>query len=72
MALVMNQTFRGRNLNAAFLLLPFIVPNRALHGGVDVDPSIPPSASSTGSWCTAGSSAGGYSWLGNATLAMCR
>src|SRR6266700_2577784 len=26
MALVMNQTFRGRNLARAFLLLPFIVP----------------------------------------------
>ena len=26
MALVMNQTFRGRNLTRAFLLLPFIVP----------------------------------------------
>jgi multiple sugar transport system permease protein len=26
MALVMNQSFRGRNLTRAFLLLPFIVP----------------------------------------------
>src|SRR4030095_8898951 len=69
MALVMNQTFRGRNLTRAFLLLPFIVPT-ALSTVAWMwifDPTF-----SVINWLLvhAGVIGSGYSFLGNASLAM--
>src|SRR2546427_5977231 len=69
MALVMNQSFRGRNLARAFLLLPFIVPT-ALSTVACVwilDPTF-----SVVNWLLVnlGIISSGYSWLGNASLAM--
>jgi len=69
MALVMNQTFRGRNIVRASLLLPFIVPT-ALSTGAwmwILDPTF-----SVVNWLMVhgGLISSGFSWLGNATLAM--
>src|ERR1700730_1260023 len=69
MALVMNQAFRGRNLARAFLLLPFIVP--AILSTIAwmwiFDPTF-----SVINWTLVhtGAISKGFSWLGNATLAM--
>jgi len=69
MALVMNQTFRGRNLTRAFLLLPFIVPTAlsTVAWMWILDPTF-----SIVNWLLVhgGIISSGYSWLGNATLAM--
>src|SRR5499426_2707017 len=69
MALVMNQTFRARNLVRASLLLPFIVPT-ALSTFAwmwILDPTF-----SVVNWLLVhgGIISSGFSWLGNATLAM--
>src|SRR5262245_54862161 len=69
MALVMNQTFRGRNIARASLLLPFIVPT-ALSTVAWMwifDPTF-----SVINWLLvhAGIITSGYSFLGNASLAM--
>jgi len=69
MALVMNQTFRGRNLTRAFLLLPFIVPTAlsTVAWMWILDPTF-----SVVNWLLVhgGIISSGYSWLGNASLAM--
>ena len=69
MALVMNQSFRGRNLTRAFLLLPFIVPTAlsTVAWMWILDPTF-----SVVNWLLvhAGVITSGYSFLGNATLAM--
>src|SRR5437867_13322380 len=69
MALVINQQFRGRNLARAFLLLPFIVPTAlstvAWMWILDATFSVV-------NWLLVhgGLISSGYSWLGNASLAM--
>jgi multiple sugar transport system permease protein len=69
MALVMNQAFRGRNLTRAFLLLPFIVPTilSTIAWMWILDPTF-----SVVNWTLVhtGAIKQGFSWLGNATLAM--
>src|SRR2546430_11280285 len=69
MALVINQQFRGRNLARAFLLLPFIVPTAlsTVAWMWILDPTF-----SVVNWLLvrAGVITSGYSFLGNATLAM--
>jgi multiple sugar transport system permease protein len=69
MALVMNQQFRGKNLARAFLLLPFIVPTAlsTIAWMWLLDPTF-----SVVNWVLlhAGAITSGFSWLGNATLAM--
>src|SRR5499433_4533126 len=69
MALVMNQAFRGRNLVRAFLLLPFIVPTAlsTVAWMWILDPTF-----SVVNWLLVhgGVISSGYSWLGNASLAM--
>jgi multiple sugar transport system permease protein len=69
MALVMNQSFRGRNLARAFLLLPFIVPTvlSAVAWMWILDPTF-----SVINWTllNTGLVKQNFSWLGNATLAM--
>jgi multiple sugar transport system permease protein len=69
MALVMNQHFRGRNLARAFLLLPFIVPTvlSTIAWMWILDPTF-----SVVNWLLVhwGVISSGFSWLGNATLAM--
>ena len=69
MALVMNQTFRGRNLTRAFLLLPFIVPTAlsTIAWMWILDPTF-----SVVNWLLVHGKiiSSGYSFLGNATLAM--
>ncbi len=69
MALVMHQQFRGKNLARAFLLLPFIVPTilSTVAWMWMLDPTF-----SVVNWVLvhAGVVAAGYSWLGNASLAM--
>src|SRR4030095_5385656 len=69
LALVMNQDFRGRNLARAFLLLPFIVPTvlSTIAWLWIFDPTF-----SVVNWflVQVGAVKSGFSWLGNATLAM--
>jgi multiple sugar transport system permease protein len=69
MALVMNQAFRGRNLARAFLLLPFIVPTilSTIAWMWIFDPTF-----SVINWTLvhSGAISQGFSWLGNASLAM--
>jgi multiple sugar transport system permease protein len=69
MALVMNQRFRGRSLVRAFLLLPFIVPTvlSTVAWMWILDPTF-----SIVNWVLVNTGAikSGFSWLGNATLAM--
>ena len=69
MALVMNQHFRGKNLARASLLLPFIVPTAlsTIAWMWILDPTF-----SVVNWLLVHSGAitSGFSWLGNATLAM--
>src|SRR5262245_8357695 len=69
MALVMNQAFRGRNLVRAFLLLPFIVPTAlsTVAWMWILDPTF-----SVVNWLLVHGKiiSSGYSFLGNATLAM--
>jgi multiple sugar transport system permease protein len=69
LALVMNQTFRGKNLARAFLLLPFIVPTvlSTIAWMWILDPTF-----SVVNWLLvhAGVVTTGFSWLGNASLAM--
>src|SRR5215208_6686160 len=69
MALVMNQTFRGRNLVRAFFLLPFIVPTvlSTVAWMWILDPTF-----SVVNWTlrNTGLMTENFSWLGNATLAM--
>src|SRR5438067_9983312 len=69
MALVINQHFRGRNLARAFLLLPFIVPTvlSTVAWMWILDPTF-----SVVNWLLVhgGIISSGYSWLGNASLAM--
>jgi multiple sugar transport system permease protein len=69
MALVMNQTFRGRNLVRAFFLLPFIVPTvlSTVAWMWILDPTF-----SVVNWTlrNTGLMTQNFSWLGNATLAM--
>jgi multiple sugar transport system permease protein len=69
MALVMNQHFRGKNLARAFLLLPFIVPTvlSTIAWMWILDPTF-----SVVNWLLVhgGAITSGFSWLGNATLAM--
>ncbi len=69
MALVMNQHFRGKNLVRASLLLPFIVPTAlsTIAWMWILDPTF-----SVINWLLvhAGVIGSGFSWLGNATLAM--
>ncbi len=69
MALVVNQTFRGRNLVRAFLLLPFIVPTAlsTVAWMWILDPTF-----SVVNWLLVHAKllTSGYSFLGNATLAM--
>src|SRR5258706_1670809 len=69
MALVMNQYFRGRNLVRAFLLLPFIVPTAlsTVAWMWILDPTF-----SVVNWLLVHAKVitSGYSFLGNATLAM--
>ena len=69
MALVINQTFRGRNLVRASLLLPFIVPTilSTVAWMWIFDPTF-----SVINWLLVhgGVVAQGFSWLGNKTLAM--
>ena len=69
MALVMNQHFRGRNLIRASLLLPFIVPTAlsTVAWMWILDPTF-----SVVNWVLvhAGIIGSGFSWLGNASLAM--
>jgi multiple sugar transport system permease protein len=69
MALVMHQQFRGKNLARAFLLLPFIVPTilSTVAWMWILDPTF-----SVVNWSLvhAGIINTGFSWLGNATLAM--
>src|SRR5215475_324614 len=69
MALVINQSFRGKNLARAFLLLPFIVPTvlSTIAWMWILDPTF-----SVVNWLLlhAGLIKQGISWLGNSTLAM--
>jgi len=69
MALVMNQAFRGRNIVRAFFLLPFIVPTvlSTVAWMWIFDPTF-----SVINWTLVktGLVSSGFSWLGNATLAM--
>ena len=69
MALVMNQHFRGKNLARASLLLPFIVPTAlsTIAWMWILDPTF-----SVINWLLVhgGVITSGFSWLGNATLAM--
>jgi multiple sugar transport system permease protein len=69
MALVMNQSFRGRNLVRAALLLPFIVPTvlSTIAWMWIFDPTF-----SVINWVLVktGAVSAGFSWLGNASLAM--
>lgn len=69
MALVMNQQFRGKNMARAFLLLPFIVPTvlSTIAWMWILDPTF-----SVVNWFLVhgGVMKTGFSWLGNATLAM--
>src|SRR5262250_2749797 len=69
MALVINQQFRGKNLARAFLLLPFIVPTvlSTVAWMWILDPTF-----SVINWVLVhgGAIKNGFSWLGNATLAM--
>ena len=69
MALVMDQTFRGKNLARAFLLLPFIVPTAlsTIAWMWIFDPTF-----SVINWLLVhgGAITTGFSWLGNSTLAM--
>src|SRR5205814_8424397 len=69
LALVMNQTFRGKNLSRAFLLLPFIVPTvlSTVAWMWILDPTF-----SIINWTLlrTGLVKENFSWLGNATLAM--
>ena len=69
MALVVNQSFRGKNLVRAALLLPFIVPTAlsTVAWMWILDPTF-----SVVNWLLvrAGAITTGYSWLGNASLAM--
>ncbi len=69
MALVINQHFRGKNLVRAFLLLPFIVPTilSTIAWMWIFDPTF-----SVINWVLlhTGAVKSGFSWLGNATLAM--
>jgi len=69
MALVMNQAFRERNLARAFLLLPFIVPTilSTIAWMWIFDPTF-----SVINWTLVhtGAIRTGFSWLGNASLAM--
>src|SRR5881628_2777811 len=69
MALVMNQSFRGRNLARAFLLLPFIVPTilSTIAWMWIFDPTF-----SVINWSLlhSGLVKENFSWLGNKTLAM--
>src|SRR5256885_3117188 len=69
MALVINQSFRARNLVRAALLLPFIVPTilSTIAWMWIFDPTF-----SVINWALAktGLVSTGFSWLGNATLAM--
>jgi multiple sugar transport system permease protein len=69
MALVMNQKFRARNLVRASLLLPFIVPTAlsTVAWMWILDPTF-----SVVNWVLvhAGIISSGFSWLGNASLAM--
>jgi len=69
MALVMDQSFRGKNLARAFLLLPFIVPTAlsTIAWMWIFDPTF-----SVINWVLihGGAIQTGFSWLGNSTLAM--
>src|SRR3989449_7369112 len=69
MALVINQQFRGKNLARALLLLPFIVPTilSTIAWMWIFDPTF-----SVINWTlvNTGPVSTGFSWLGNATLAM--
>ena len=69
LALVINQHFRGKNLVRAFLLLPFIVPTvlSTIAWMWIFDPTF-----SVINWVLVhtGAIKTGFSWLGNATLAM--
>jgi len=69
MALVMNQHFRGKNLARASMLLPFIVPTAlsTIAWMWIFDPTF-----SVINWLLlhGGVITSGFSWLGNATLAM--
>ena len=69
MALVINQSFRGRNLARAFLLLPFIVPTvlSTVAWMWILDPTF-----SVINWTlrATGLVTQNFSWLGNKTLAM--
>ena len=69
MALVMNHSFRGKNLARAFLLLPFIVPTvlSTIAWMWILDPTF-----SIINWTLVhtGVITAGFSWLGNASLAM--
>jgi multiple sugar transport system permease protein len=69
MALVMDQSFRGKNVARAFLLLPFIVPTAlsTIAWMWIFDPTF-----SVVNWVlvNGGILSKGPSWLGNATLAM--
>jgi multiple sugar transport system permease protein len=69
LALVLNQKFRGKNLARAFVLLPFIVPTvlSTIAWMWILDPTF-----SVVNWLLvhAGVINVGFSWLGNATLAM--
>jgi len=69
MALIMNQSFRGRSLVRAFLLLPFIVPTvlSTVAWMWILDPTF-----SVVNWVlvNTGAITSGFSWLGNASLAM--
>ena len=69
MALVMDQSFRGKNMARAFLLLPFIVPTAlsTIAWMWIFDPTF-----SVINWVLihGGAIQTGFSWLGNSTLAM--
>ena len=69
MALVMDQSFRGKNAARAFLLLPFIVPTAlsTIAWMWIFDPTF-----SVINWVLihGGAIKTGFSWLGNSTLAM--
>src|SRR5678815_3051931 len=69
MALIMNQRFHGRSIVRAFLLLPFIVPTvlSTVAWMWILDPTF-----SVVNWVLVNTGAikSGFSWLGNASLAM--
>jgi len=69
MALIVNQKFRGRSLVRAFVLLPFIVPTvlSTVAWMWILDPTF-----SVVNWVlvNTGTIKSGFSWLGNASLAM--